>query len=72
MVCFAGSLLALLCYLGFGLLILLLSVIGAGFPVNDAVLASLRLQDTKRKSLGVAKGGLCGRGYRRNDNIPIE
>ena len=37
----AGSLFALLCYLGFGPLIALLSAIGAGFLVNDAVLAPL-------------------------------
>jgi hypothetical protein len=36
-----GSLLALLCCLGFGPLIALLSGIGAGFLVHDAVLAPL-------------------------------
>ncbi|MGC8492778.1 MAG: MerC domain-containing protein [Syntrophobacteraceae bacterium] len=36
-----GSLLALLCCLGFGPLIALLSAIGAGFMVHDAVLAPL-------------------------------
>lgn len=37
----AGSLFSLLCCLGFGPLIALLSAIGAGFLVNDAVLAPL-------------------------------
>ncbi len=36
-----GSLFALLCCLGFGPLIALLSAIGAGFLVNDSVLAPL-------------------------------
>lgn len=37
----AGSLFTLLCCLGFGPLIALLSAIGAGFLVNDVVLAPL-------------------------------
>ena len=37
----AGSILSLLCCLGLGPLIALLSAIGAGFLVNDAVLAPL-------------------------------
>jgi mercuric ion transport protein len=37
----AGSLFALMCCLGFGPLIALLSAIGAGFLVHDAVLAPL-------------------------------
>lgn len=37
----AGSLFTLLCCLGFGPLIALLSAIGAGFLVNDMVLAPL-------------------------------
>jgi mercuric ion transport protein len=40
---FAGSLFTLLCCLGFGPLIALLSAVGAGFLVNDAVLAPLLL-----------------------------
>ncbi|MBE7487045.1 MerC domain-containing protein [bacterium] len=38
---FAGSLFSLLCCLGFGPLIAILSAIGAGFLINDAVLAPL-------------------------------
>jgi mercuric ion transport protein len=37
----AGSVFALLCCLGFGPLIALLSAVGAGFLVHDAVLAPL-------------------------------
>lgn len=37
----AGSVFSLLCCLGFGPLIALLSAIGAGFILNDAVLAPL-------------------------------
>jgi len=37
----AGSVFALLCCLGFGPLIALLSAMGAGFLVNDAILAPL-------------------------------
>lgn len=40
---FAGSLFSLLCCLGFGPLIAVLSAVGAGFLVNDAVLAPLLL-----------------------------
>lgn len=40
---FAGSLFTLLCCLGFGPLISVLSAIGAGFLINDAVLAPLLL-----------------------------
>lgn len=40
---FAGSLFSLLCCLGFGPLIAVLLAIGAGFLINDAVLAPLLL-----------------------------
>ncbi len=40
---FLGSLFSLLCCLGFGPLIALLSAVGAGFLINDAVLAPLLL-----------------------------
>ena len=38
---FTGSLFSLLCCLGFGPLIAFLSAIGAGFLINDAILAPL-------------------------------
>ena len=60
---FLGSLFSLLCCLGFGPLIVLLSAIGAGFLVNDAVLAPLLL-------VFLVVGGLGLRAtYRRHGRI---
>jgi hypothetical protein len=49
----AGSSLALLCCLGFGPLIALLSAIGAGFLVTDTVLAPLLLVSLMTGGLGL-------------------
>ncbi|RJQ85052.1 MAG: MerC domain-containing protein [Desulfobacteraceae bacterium] len=49
-----GSLLTLLCCLGFGPLIALLSAVGAGFLVNDAVLAPLLVAFLVIGGLGLA------------------
>jgi mercuric ion transport protein len=59
----AGSVFSLLCCLGFGPLIALLSAIGAGFLVNDAVLAPLLVV-----FLVIVGIGLCVT-YRRHKRI---
>lgn len=58
----AGSLFTLLCCLGFGPLIALLSAIGAGFLVNDAVLAPLLVAFLVIGGIGI---GVTYRRHRR-------
>ncbi len=59
----AGSLFALLCCLGFGPLIALLSAIGAGFLVKDSVLAPLLIVFLVIGAIGL------GVTYRRHRSI---
>lgn len=59
---FAGSLFSLLCCLGFGPLIAVLSAIGAGFLINDAVLAPLLILFLVIGGVGL---GLTYRRHRR-------
>lgn len=59
---FAGSLFSLLCCLGFGPLIAILSTIGAGFLINDAVLAPLLIVFLVIGGVGL---GLTYRRHRR-------
>lgn len=58
----AGSLFALMCCLGFGPLIALLSAIGAGFVVRDAVLAPLLVAFLMLGGIGL---GVTFRHHRR-------
>jgi mercuric ion transport protein len=64
----AGSFFTLLCCLGFGPLIALLSAVGAGFLVNDAVLAPLLIVFLVIGGVGL---GLTYRRHRRKGPLMV-
>jgi mercuric ion transport protein len=64
----AGSVFSLLCCLGFGPLIALLSAIGAGFLVNDAILAPLLVVFLVTGGIGL---GLTHRRHRRKGPLLV-
>lgn len=65
---FTGSLFSLLCCLGFGPLIAFLSAIGAGFLINDAILAPLLIVFLVLGGVGL---GLTYRRHRRIGPLAI-
>lgn len=64
----AGSFFTLLCCLGFGPLIALLSAVGAGFLVNDAVLAPLLIAFLVIGGIGL---GVTYRRHRRKGPLLV-